>query len=369
MQTSLRPQMRSQQQGFLPGGSQQVSPGVGGGVGNQALAGQMQGQQVAGAANDELTGFGQAAASATSSQWNEVVAGNRLLRRGASGDAVEDLQEFLIQHGQQIQVDGDFGPATERAVRAVQAQLGVTVDGIVGGGTARALTGQSPQPARGDQNADQTEESGPTTDTSAATTLEEINVSAGSFERTGLRSQVFAKALTAFETAWRAGETERLIFTVIDYELHSSEKRMWVIDLGTGELLFHEYVTHGSGSDRDHDGNADRMSNVNGSNSSNVGLLRTAETYHGRHGESLRLDGLEAGFNDNARQRAIVMHTASYASDSFRQQHGKMGRSQGCPALDPDVGGDIIRTVKGGTLVFGYYPDPQWLQRSQYLNN
>ncbi len=333
MQTSLRPQMRSQQQGFLPGGSQQVSPGVGGGVGNQALAGQMQGQQVAGAANDELTGFGQAAASATSSQWNEVVAGNRLLRRGASGDAVEDLQEFLIQHGQQIQVDGDFGPATERAVRAVQAQLGVTVDGIVGGGTARALTGQSPQPARGDQNADQTEESGPTTDTSAATTLEEINVSAGSFERTGLRSQVFAKAL------------------------------------GTGELLFHEYVTHGSGSDRDHDGNADRMSNVNGSNSSNVGLLRTAETYHGRHGESLRLDGLEAGFNDNARQRAIVMHTASYASDSFRQQHGKMGRSQGCPALDPDVGGDIIRTVKGGTLVFGYYPDPQWLQRSQYLNN
>jgi hypothetical protein len=100
-----------------------------------------------------------------------------------------------------------------------------------------------------------------------------------------------------------------------------------------------------------------------------VGLLRTAEIYHGSHGESMRLDGLEDGFNDNARERAIVMHSASYATDAFRARHGKMGRSQGCPALDPDVSGDIIQTIHGGTLIFGYYPDPQWLARSQYLDH
>lgn len=340
--------------------------GVAQGPGNQVRQSQLGGGGGGGPTGLDL--FGQAVAGdATSSQWAEVLAGDRLLRRGAQGDAVEDLQSLLVEKGQQIQIDGDFGPGTERAVRAVQGQLGVTVDGVVGGNTARALSGQSPQPARGDRDP-RAQEQSTTTDPGAATTLDEINVNASSFERTGLRPQVFSKALTAFETAWKAGETERLIFTVIDYELHSSEKRMWVIDLGTGALLFHEHTTHGSGSDRNHDGNADRMSNVNGSNSSNVGLLRTAETYHGRHGESLRLDGLEDGFNDNARSRAIVMHSAGYADDSFRERHGKMGRSQGCPALDPDVAGDIIQTIKGGTLVFGYYPDPAWLERSQYIN-
>lgn len=362
MRTSLRPQARPQ--------GRQASRASEQGQGPAASNAQRQGQLGAGASTGDgpaLSPFGAAAASATSAEWQQVLSGNRLLRRGAKGAAVEDLQELLIDQGQQIQVDGDFGPATERAVRAVQAGLGVSVDGVVGGNTARALSGQSPAPARGDQSDDHAEDR-TTTDTTAATTLEEINVNAGSFERQGLRSGVFSKALTAFEAAWRNGDTERLIFTVIDYELHSSEKRMWVIDLGTGDLLFHEHVTHGNGSDRNHDGRAERMSNVNGSNASNVGLVRTAETYHGRHGESLRLDGLEDGFNDNARSRAIVIHSASYADDSFLDRHGKMGRSQGCPALDPDVAGEIIQTIKGGSLVFGYYPDPAWLERSEYLN-
>ena len=311
-----------------------------------------------------LNPYGQAVeAEADSAEWAQVLAGNRILQQGARGTAVESLQEMLRAMGQNVQVDGHFGPGTDRAVRAVQSQLGLSADGMVGGNTARSLIGRPSQVAPGDRDRDLGRDTGP----GAATTLEEVSVSAGSFARQGLRPRVFELALHAFQTAWRAGETERLTFTVIDYELPSSEKRMWVIDLATGALLFHEYVTHGNGSDRNHDGRADRMSNVEGSNASNVGLLRTDNTYYGRHGESLRLDGLEAGFNDNARQRAIVMHSASYATDSYRERHGKMGRSQGCPALDPDVAGDIIRTVRGGTLIFGYYPDPGWLERSRYL--
>ncbi len=311
----------------------------------------------------------EAEAASSSGEWEQVLAGNRVLQNGSRGSAVEALQELLLQRGQRVLVDGQFGPGTERAVRAIQALLGLSVDGMVGGGTARALSGRAAQPARGDRGGDERLDRGGTTDTGAATSLDEVQVSARSFERQGLRPRVFELALKSFETAWNAGETERLVFTVIDYELPSSDKRMWVIDLSTGELLFHEYVTHGNGSDRNHDARADRMSNVDGSNASNVGLLRTGEIYYGSHGQSMRMDGLERGFNDNARSRAIVMHPASYASDAFRQRHGKMGRSQGCPALDPDVSGDIIRTIHGGTLIFGYYPDPQWLARSGYLND
>ena len=82
----------------------------------------------------------------------------------------------------------------------------------------------------------------------------------------------------------------------------------------------------------------------------------------------MRLDGLEAGFNDNARSRNIVMHPSSYVDDEFIERHGRAGRSHGCPALDPDVSGNLIRTIKGGSLVFAYYPDPTWLERSTFLN-
>ena len=362
-QTSQRRQSATQMAGSRPAqGSRGTASGSG--EGNASLSSrrprarpQRQGQA--------LDVYGQSVeAEASSGEWEQVLAGNRLLQRGARGAAVEALQELLQGRGYQVQVDGDFGPSTERAVRALQAAQSLSVDGVVGGGTARALSGGASQVAPGDRRHD----SRLSTDPGGASTLDEVRVNASSFERQGLRADVFDKALTAFETAWNAGETEQLIFTVIDYELPSSERRMWVIDLSTGALLFHEHVTHGSGSDRNHDGRADRMSNVHESNTSNVGLMRTDNTYYGQHGQSLRLDGLEQGFNDNARERNIVMHSASYATDGYRERHGKMGRSQGCPALDPDVAGDIIRTIRNGTLIFGYYPDPQWLERSRYIN-
>ena len=192
-------------------------------------------------------------------------------------------------------------------------------------------------------------------------------VSPASFENTGLREEVFAKALTAFRNAFEQGRSEKTTVTIIDYELPSKQKRLWVIDLQHQNLLFHEYTTHGQGSDRNHDGVLDSVSNQHGSNQSNLGLLVTKETYTGRHGKSLRMDGLEQGFNDNAYDRSIVFHAASYADDRYIAQHGKAGRSHGCPALDPDVSGQIIETIKDGTLVFAYHPNPNWLQNSTYL--
>lgn len=306
-----------------------------------------------------------------------------LLRAGAKGPAVTALQQRLVAFGQPIGVDGDFGPGTERALRAVQAQLGLDVDGVAGPRTQAALS-RSPSVAaagparRGAAGRDgaggggaQPERAGAAQaggDAKSARAVLGGRISPSAFERSGLRPGVFAKALDAFQVAWARGDTKRTEFTIIDYELPSDKKRMWIIDLATGKLLFHERVAHGRGSDTDNDGRVDRMANTPEGGTSNVGLLKTAETYQGKHGLSLRLDGLERGFNDNARRRAVVVHAADYVDEKVVAGQGRAGRSLGCPALDPDVNGDVIRTIKGGSLIFGYYPDPEWLQKSRYLN-
>jgi hypothetical protein len=199
-----------------------------------------------------------------------------------------------------------------------------------------------------------------------------INVTASSFEDQGLRASTLEKALTAYRTAYAKGDTDSLIFTVIDYDMPSDEKRLFVIDLAAGELLHHELVAHGSGSGmRD----ATRFSNQEGSNATSLGMSRTAETYHSTKfgGTALRLDGLEEGFNDNMRDRAVVMHQADYATPAAIETNAKagdrrLGRSQGCPAMDPAVASKVIKTIKNGTLIFSYAPDPTYLKKSTYLN-
>ncbi|MFH1467159.1 MAG: murein L,D-transpeptidase catalytic domain family protein [Pseudomonadota bacterium] len=185
------------------------------------------------------------------------------------------------------------------------------------------------------------------------------------FQAQGLRPEVLSLALRAFQTAWQRGETRKKVLTVIDYSLPSSQKRLWVIDLASNRLLFHEYVAHGSGSGGDV---ASKFSNRDGTHRSNLGLLKTAETYQGKHGYSLKLDGLEPGWNDNARDRAIVMHAADYVGEATVRSQGRLGRSWGCPALAPEVTRAVIDTIKGGSLIFGYYPDQGWLNGSKYLH-
>lgn len=138
-----------------------------------------------------------------------------------------------------------------------------------------------------------------------------------------------------------------------------------MLDLARGEVRFHERVAHGreSGLAR-----ATRFSNEVGSRQSSLGLFRTGETYRGRHGYSLRLTGLEPGTNDRAFERAIVVHGADYATGEFVRRHGRLGRSWGCPALDPSVSRDVIDTIRGGTALFAWYPDADWSERSPYLH-
>lgn len=325
----------------------------------------------AGGAGTGSSGWGEAAEenAVVPAAWDAVTAGRELLRQGSRGEAVRHLQQLLADQGANITADGIFGRGTKAAVQAWQRARGLSADGVVGPSTARAMAGGGTATTHtaADTGGDSTHRSGGPASTSDRT-VAGIDISPAHFENTGLRAGVFAKALDAFAVAFAEGQSDSTIVTVIDYELPSSERRFWVIDLERKQLLFHEYTSHGSGSDRDHDGRADRMSNVPESGTSNVGLLRSAETYHGKHGYSMRMDGLERGFNHNARRRAVVVHSASYVDDRYIARNGKAGRSLGCPALDPDVSGRIIDTIKGGKLIFAYYPDQRWLRESRYLN-
>lgn len=176
---------------------------------------------------------------------------------------------------------------------------------------------------------------------------------------------VFELALHAAAVAVQRGDVDDpSTLTVIDFSEASPKERLWVYDLRARKLLFQEVVSHGRGSGVSL---AKSFSNVPESNQSSLGLYRTAETYVGKHGYSLRLDGLDKGFNDNARARAIVMHAADYVNPATARANGYLGRSLGCPAIRPAISRQLIDTVKDGSLLFAYYPDEAWLTESDYL--
>jgi hypothetical protein len=177
--------------------------------------------------------------------------------------------------------------------------------------------------------------------------------------------KVFAMALRAAGAAVARGDANPKTLTVIDFSRPSTTRRMWVYDLASRELLFEEPVAHGRNSGHDL---PTAFSNDAESNQSSLGLFRTAEGYVGKHGYSLRLDGLEAGINDRARARAIVIHGADYVDLGVARTQGRLGRSLGCPAVRPEIASPLIDAVKGGGLLFAYYPDQRWLGSSTFLN-
>ncbi len=181
----------------------------------------------------------------------------------------------------------------------------------------------------------------------------------------GLSPQVLRHALAAMQCAVNSGAAQADRLAVIDYSLPSTQRRLWLFDLRQRRLLLQELVAHGRGSG---DNLATRFSNTNGSYQSSIGLFRASETYQGRHGYSLRVDGLEPGFNDRARERAIVIHGAAYVNPAWIGSQGRIGRSQGCPAVRPEVARMVIDSLKGGQFIFAWYPDRRWLQESAYLN-
>ena len=178
-------------------------------------------------------------------------------------------------------------------------------------------------------------------------------------------TDVFEMALGAASCAVRSGAVnDPGTLTVIDYSKPSSERRLWVFDLKSRELVYEELVAHGQGSGANM---ATQFSNDDEPHQTSLGLFVTRDTYVGKNGYSLRLDGLDRGVNDRARDRAIVMHGAPYVSEQFVKANGRLGRSWGCPAISTDVARQMIDRVKGGGLVFAYYPDAGWIKTSKYL--
>lgn len=155
---------------------------------------------------------------------------------------------------------------------------------------------------------------------------------------------------------------ENPVLTIIDFSLPSTEKRLWVIDMEKSEILINTVVSHGRNSGQLM---AESFSNKPESYKSSLGFFKTAETYFGKHGYSLRIDGLEQGINDQARNRAIVIHGADYAKEEFAKATGRLGRSLGCPALPPDISKEAIDIIKEGSLMFVFGKAPDYLENSE----
>lgn len=165
----------------------------------------------------------------------------------------------------------------------------------------------------------------------------------------GLVPSIPKKAALKFYSEKKATLKNPNFLTVIDFSQYSGRKRFYLIDMRSGEVETYK-TSHGKGSDPNHDGYADSFSNVSGSNASSLGLYKTAETYYGKHGYSLKLDGLSST-NSNARSRAIAIHPADYVDDN---SSSKSGRSWGCPALDPSASSRVINLIAGGSLIYAW---------------
>lgn len=180
-----------------------------------------------------------------------------------------------------------------------------------------------------------------------------------------LNPKVLGLAINAIDCATQNGTTPGNKLTVIDYSLPSTQVRLWVFDLTNGKLLFNELVAHGKNSGKNY---ARRFSNRTGSLQSSLGLFQTKDTYNGSNGYSLRMEGLDKGFNDKSMERAIVFHGAPYVNVKHAKKFGHLGRSWGCPAVNNGIAKKVIDTIKGEQFVFSYYPDILWLHTSKLLN-
>ncbi|WP_311947576.1 murein L,D-transpeptidase catalytic domain family protein [Mucilaginibacter terrae] len=167
----------------------------------------------------------------------------------------------------------------------------------------------------------------------------------------GLDYEVFEKALTGY---YNLKENNKLaknsqIVTVVDFNKASTVKRMWIVDLAKKQLLLNTWVAHGQGSG---ELMATQFSDKNESHQSSLGFYVTDDVYYGKHGRSLKLDGMDAGFNSNARARAVVLHAADYVCENTIKQLGRLGRSYGCPAVSPEVSNKIIDLIKGKNMIY-----------------
>jgi hypothetical protein len=182
-----------------------------------------------------------------------------------------------------------------------------------------------------------------------------------------LSKDVFSLAIKGLKKLEAEGKLNNPnIVTIADYSQSSNKKRLYVIDLKNRKLLFNTYVAHGRNTGDEY---ARSFSNEEGSLKSSLGFYITEHPIVGSHtGYALMINGVEKGFNDHAVKRAIIIHAADYATENFIKEHGRLGRSLGCPALPPDMNKPIIESIKGGTCMFIYNSDNQYISSSSLLN-
>ncbi|MEJ8804128.1 murein L,D-transpeptidase catalytic domain-containing protein [Pontibacter sp. H249] len=193
----------------------------------------------------------------------------------------------------------------------------------------------------------------------------ESSYQAAGLAQSGLSLETFREAVTGYHNMMSAGllSKEKPLVTVIDFNQSSKKRRLWVIDMEAREVLYNTWVAHGQGSGGEF---ATTFSNTPGSYQSSLGFYLTRGTYEGKNGNSLKLEGLDTGFNTNALQRYIVVHGAAYANADGIKVNGRLGRSQGCPALPLDLAQPIIKTIKNKTLL--YIDGPSKTYSSSYLD-
>lgn len=185
-------------------------------------------------------------------------------------------------------------------------------------------------------------------------------------EKWNINSDALKLALKGYEKLKEQGKIlNNQYLTIVDYSMPSNTNRFYVIDMVTKELVINTLVAHGKNS-----GNLipDQFSNKNSSLKSSLGFYITGNTYRGKHGTSLILEGVEKGINDHAQDRAIVIHGAKYVSDHIVNQEGAIGRSFGCPAVPTNKAKEIVATIKQGTCMFIYAPNKTYIQNSILVN-
>lgn len=205
-----------------------------------------------------------------------------------------------------------------------------------------------------------------------ATTVKTVSASEAVYNKINfsnankLNFDVFEKALKGFDNLKKAGKIapSTQLLSVCDFSKSSNTKRLWVINTESGEVLFNSLVAHGKNTGEEF---AEHFSNTENSLQSSLGFYITDTTYEGENGYSLRLLGMDKGFNDNALQRSVVMHGADYVSEEFAAQHKRIGRSWGCPAVPRNLAEPIINTIKGESVLFIYAPDQNYLNSSEWL--
>lgn len=180
-------------------------------------------------------------------------------------------------------------------------------------------------------------------------------------------AEVFRMAMHGYLNLKNAGKLneDRQVLSIADFTKSSNQHRLWIIDLKTNKLLTYTYVAHGQGSG---DEFATEFSNKENSHQSSIGFYVTGDTYNGEHGNSLRLHGMDNGYNSAALDRGIVVHAADYVCKDFIAGNQRLGRSWGCPALNPKLAQGIINTIKEGTCLFIYYPQKTYLKTAYWLN-